>query len=205
MNTMKPLSTISYNTESFLVKKLNELVKARVISCWFYIVHQPEEDEKKQHIHLYMEPNKKVNTMDLSDEFIQRVKGEKLPRKVIDMRPSKFDDWFLYALHDPDYLASKMLVKKYRYQIEEMVTSDPDLLQIRSFEVFHESKVFQDNRFLNFLRNGGSVTDLCRSGFISPSRAFQYLSFSRLYNGDRVSAQKFDGVIVTPEISEGCE
>lgn len=197
MKTSKPLSTISYNTEKFLVAKLNDLVKSKSIVCWFAVLHKPEDDEKKEHWHLYVEPHTSISTIDLDEEFIQFVKGcKKKPLKCIDWHPSKFDEWYLYALHDIDYLASKMLVKKYHYNVDDFLASDRDLLEHRHFEVYHESKVFQDNRFLNYLRNGGSVTNLCRSGFISPSRAFQYLSFSRLYSGDtNAIPKKWDGVV----------
>lgn len=196
MKTSKPLSTISYNTEKFLFSKLNDLIRAKQITCWFAVKHQPEEDEKKEHWHLYIEPHTSVSTIDLDDEFIEFCKGNrKKPLKCIDWHNSKFDDWYLYSLHDYDYLASHMLVKKYHYSIDDFICSDRDLLEHRHFEVYHESKVFQDNRFLNYLRNGGSVTNLCRSGFISPSRAFQYLSFSRLYNGDMIKSPKWTGEI----------
>lgn len=197
MKTSKPLSTISYNTEKFLVSKLNDLVKAKKITCWFAIYHQPEEKEKKAHWHLYLEPNVSISTMDLDDEFIQYVKGcMKKPLKCIDWKPSKFPEWYLYSKHDIDYISQRLEIKKYHYSIDDFITSDRDLLEQRDFEVYHESDIFRDNRFLNYLRNGGSVTNLARSGFITPSKAFQYLSFSRLYSGEtNVIPQKWDGVI----------
>ena len=69
MNTRSPISTISYNTEKFLKMKLDELVDNKMISYYMFIFHQPEIDDLKPHIHLYIEPNKQLDTMYLTDYF----------------------------------------------------------------------------------------------------------------------------------------
>ena len=96
MRTTKPFSTISYNTEHFLIDKLNELVRKRVIKFWAFIEHIPEEDEKKKHKHLYMIPNGQLDT-DQLDEFFREIDIEDVTRPPLGIKmfvSSKWDDWY---------------------------------------------------------------------------------------------------------------
>ena len=105
MKTTMPTSTISYNSGGFLKLKLDELLKAKVIQFYAFIEHVPEEDEKKKHKHLYIEPAKSVQTEELRDELREYV--EETPDKPLGCMPfgkSKFGDWYLYAIHDEAYL-----------------------------------------------------------------------------------------------------
>ena len=49
MNSRCPISTISYNTEQFLIKELNKMIDERIIDFYAFICHLPEDDlgEKK--------------------------------------------------------------------------------------------------------------------------------------------------------------
>ena len=132
MRTNKDISTISYNTEEFLKLKLNQLLNDKIINYWCYIKHDPEEDEKKNHIHLFIKPNCQVDTMDLENYFIEFLPGEKLPRKTIFFEKSKSDDWILYNQHFRPYLISKMEDRIYFYQKEDFVFSD-----LNSFEFLY--------------------------------------------------------------------
>lgn len=106
MATQKPISTISYNTESFLCEKLQSLYDAHIIQAWQYIKHKGEDGDK-DHIHLRIEPNKRIDAMDLSEMFKEFEKGKDKPLGVRTWRPSKEEDWYLYAVHDIDYLKIK--------------------------------------------------------------------------------------------------
>lgn len=106
MATQKPISTISYNTEAFLREKLDEYVASHIIQAYMYIKHKGEDGDK-DHIHLRIEPNKRLDPMDLQDDLKEYVSGEKKPLGVRPFRPSKEEDWFLYVVHDPEYLAIK--------------------------------------------------------------------------------------------------
>ena len=106
MATQKPISTISYNTESFLKEKLEALYNAHIIQAYMYIKHKGEDGDK-DHIHLRIEPNKRIDPMDLVDDLKEYEKGKEKPLGVRPFRPSKEEDWILYAIHDPDYLALK--------------------------------------------------------------------------------------------------
>ena len=67
MRTKGLVSTISYNTPEFLELKLQELYKKHTISDYMFIQHIAEEDEKKDHIHLLIEPNTLIDTMVIQD------------------------------------------------------------------------------------------------------------------------------------------
>ena len=137
MRTSKELSTISYNTETFLKNKLDELITSKVLYFYAYIRHKPEDDEagNKVHFHVYMKPYQILQTAELETEFIEYdPKKPKTPRRCIEIRLSKFNDIYLYGLHDKYYLASKNQSRKYEYKHKNWITSD-DL----SFQVWAKS------------------------------------------------------------------
>lgn len=106
MATQKPISTISYNTEAFLVEHLEAWRKAHIIQSYQYICHKGEDGDK-DHIHLRIEPNKKLDPMDLQEQLREYQNGKSKPLVCRPFRPSKEEDWTLYAVHDKDYLALK--------------------------------------------------------------------------------------------------
>lgn len=142
MRTTKPISTISFNTESFLKGKLDELVKAKKITAWHFINHLAEEDEKKEHFHVWILPTKMIQTDDLREELkeFNPVDPSK-PFGCLPFESSDFDNWYLYVLHDTRYLTSKGQVRKYHYHRDNIVTSDDDYLdeQVRRIDLIHLS------------------------------------------------------------------
>lgn len=106
MATQKPISTISYNTESFLREKLDTWYQAHIIQAYQYICHKGEDGDK-DHIHLRIEPNKKLDPMDLQAELREYQLGKDKPLGCRPFRPSKEEDWYLYVVHDPQYLKLK--------------------------------------------------------------------------------------------------
>lgn len=106
MATQKPISTISYNSEAFLKEKLEAWLQAHIIQAYQYIKHKGEDGDK-DHIHLRIEPNKKLDPMDLQEQLREFVQGQIKPLGVRPFRPSKEEDWYLYAVHDEDYLKVK--------------------------------------------------------------------------------------------------
>lgn len=133
MRTTKPISTISYNTPAFLELKLNELITSGKIQFWAFIKHKPEDDEagKKEHIHVYIEPAKMLQTVELQPFFKQFIDFDIKPLGCIPFISSKFDPWCLYALHDKRYLASKGQSRKYHYKYTELYSSDEDALRFK--------------------------------------------------------------------------
>lgn len=129
VRTTKPISTISFNTEAFLKERLNDLVKSKKISFYSFVKHKPEDDEggKKEHFHVYLEPSKIVQTDDLR-EFLKEfdpLKPDK-PKGCLKFNTSKFDHWYMYALHDKRYLASKGESRRFHYIKDDFISSDED-------------------------------------------------------------------------------
>ena len=135
MRTTKPISTISFNTPDFLRLKLEELRRAGIISFWAFIPHKPEDDEagKKEHSHVYIEPSKMLQTDDLREQLkeFDPAMPEK-PKGTLTFTSSRFDPWYLYALHDARYLASKGQSRRFHYTHEQILSSDPDDLLCKS-------------------------------------------------------------------------
>ena len=130
MKTTKPISSISWNSRNYLVDRLEELRKAHLIAFWVLVKHTAEEDEKKDHIHFYLEPNRSVDTELLREKFIELVPGSK-PLGVNKFQKSDFQNWLWYCLHDKAYLLSKGETRKYHYSIEDLISSDDGDLRQR--------------------------------------------------------------------------
>lgn len=106
MATQKPISSISYNTEAFLKEKLDTWLKAHIIQAYQYICHKGEDGDK-DHIHFRIEPNKKLDPMDLQEQLREWELGKDKPLGCRPFRPSKEEDWILYVVHDKEYLDIK--------------------------------------------------------------------------------------------------
>lgn len=126
MKTTKPLSTISYNSFGFLTGKLKDLTANDILKFWAFIEHMPEEDEKKNHFHVFMLPAKQVDDVWLQKQFIEP--DPQGARKCLLVEKSKFVDWYWYVLHDARYLASKGQSRKFHYLPEQVFSSEPDYL-----------------------------------------------------------------------------
>lgn len=174
MKTSKPFSTISYNSPDFLNQKLGELVARRQIDFYAWVLHYPEEDETKEHKHLYIVPNGRIDTDQVLD-YLLEIDPKKPDKPLKCMRPhsSKFADWYLYALHDTAYLASKGQARKYHYVIDDVQTADRDYL----LEEIHTIDFAKLNRF-NALRDaavsGMPFETLLMNGSIPIQQTYAY-------------------------------
>ena len=111
-----PIATISYNSDEFLQAKLDELMRNKVISAYFWVNHFAEEDERKNHKHLWLKPNRRIDTMELQQYFIEPFTDARLkPLGCIDFVSSKIDDALLYFAHWKSYLAYKHQSRRYHY------------------------------------------------------------------------------------------
>lgn len=134
MNTTLPVSTISFNTTGFLDEALEKLVKSGWLEWWAYIPHVPEpvddDGNGKEHNHLLVHPAHRVQTEALRHALQEFDPARpKEPRGCLPFWHTKhFGDWYLYVLHDVDYLRFKGLTRKYHYRPDDMVTSDRDAL-----------------------------------------------------------------------------
>ncbi len=120
-----PISTISYNSDKFLLEVLETQLKLKRISYFEYITHLPDKDDKKSHKHLYIIPNKLTDLAVFSDYFLEPVDNNK-PLKCMPFRKSKFGDWYWYALHNKEYLKTKLLERNKYYDDKDIVSSDYD-------------------------------------------------------------------------------
>lgn len=173
MRTSKFISTISYNSEVFLQNVLNNLISDKKIVFWAYIMHFPELGERKKHIHLILQPNGIINTDILSDLFVEPVADSEIPLNVMPWRSSNFLDFILYGIHDSNYLAKKLLKKKFHYSIADFQTSDFAYLN----EMFYSSDMSKYSR-LDFLKtaleHGLTFPQCVACGFIPLAQAKQY-------------------------------
>ena len=136
MRTSKPIASISFNSEPYLKGILDDMISNHVLSFYVYIKHNAEPDENaddvlgKDHIHVYMEPSHMTSTDEFRELFKEPDPHHDKPLGILPCRIVKnWADWYLYALHDPVYLAAKGKTRLNKYKREDFVTSDPDYLQ----------------------------------------------------------------------------
>lgn len=169
MRTSKPISTISFNTKEFLLFKLNELLRNKIISKWYFIEHLPEDDEggKKTHFHVYVEPSKMIQTVDLRELFKEYdpTKPDK-PKCTIDWHNSDFGNWYLYSIHDKIYLASKGESRKYHYTDDQIIFSDEDDLNFDIKSVDVVSKYGEFKQIELAIQRGQTFTEFVKNGKI---------------------------------------
>lgn len=178
MKTTRAISTISYNTLEYLVIKLKELQKAQKIAFWAFIMHKGESDDEvknaKDHIHLYIEPAVSIQTEALREHFkeIDQNKAgyflEQMPYSF-----SKFDDWYLYVIHDEDYLDSKGLSKQYHYNLDDVISSDENYLYYKIKQI-DTSDLTPIRRLKQGIRLGLTFFQMVSKGWIPVGQVRQY-------------------------------
>lgn len=190
MLTQKPIATISYNSEKFLVGVLDALLKSKRIEFYTYIPHKGEYDEitkhqDKDHIHVFIIPNGRLDTVELLDNFVEITPEHEKPLRCINFVSSRFDAWYLYSIHDRDYLNTLHEKRQYEYDISECRFSDEANFRQLVFETYHSSDITLNMRLSQALKSGMNFKSLARSGHITLSKSSQYLSFRNLYYGDQ--------------------
>lgn len=171
MKTTKPISTISYNHQEYLVNVLDDLMKSKIIEFYIFIPHLPDEDEKKPHIHVYVEPAKLLQTMDLVPMF--KEPNPKEPRGVLQFHLSKFVDWYLYGLHDKRYLALKGQSRIHHYQDSDFVSSSDDELKYR-IQNADLSFLTPLDDMMTAISRGMSLLDFARIKHLTPKQVYEY-------------------------------
>lgn len=177
MRTTKPVSTISYNTIPFLELKLEELRKAKIISFWSFIYHKAEVDEKKDHIHVYFEPSKMLQTDDILEHLCQ-ITGKFLDNGrpevlcCMNVHSSKFDDWYLYSVHDEAYLMSKGQSRVHHYCFDDFYASNIDELNFKVCDIDYTAQNAM-KQIVEAQRLGLSLRDYLLRGSIPISQVNQ--------------------------------
>lgn len=190
MRTSKPIATISYNSQEFLVSKLDELIRNHKISDYMFINHFAEEDERKNHIHLWINPNTLIDSMDLQNFFKEYDIANPLkPLGCIDFKSSKVDDWILYNSHYEPYLASKGESRLYHYTRDDFVYHDEYTFEDRWNHAFKGSDWAKRNQILMAIKEGSkSPTELIMNGTVPLNMASQLSAFKYMqthYGTDR--------------------
>ena len=205
--TEKPISTISYNTEEYLVNKLNSWVDSHLIQSYMYI-HHKGEDGDKDHFHVRIEPNRRLDKMDLTVELQEFVPDNPKPLGCRPWRTSKEEDWILYAVHDPEYLLLKYGPdykegkEKLPYDWTEIKCSamyDMEVAFIRAKQYLKNSQ----SNILKELENGKSVRTLVAEGRdINKTRAIlqslqltDYEKIVSMYHDLKIATRKYDVIL----------
>lgn len=199
VKTRRPISTISYNSPEYLRGKLEELRKAKIISVWFFIKHKKEKDEKKDHIHVYLEPSKQLFTDALQDEFIEPVEGSDKPLRCMHFQPSKFGDWYLYTLHDVAYLKRKGQSRQHHYKREDFVVCDEDEFD-NMVEDIDMTEVNSMHALTEAVKSGTPLAEFVAQGSISlqqfpaAKQAYEFLggAYTLQRNGRRTHTPVVD-------------
>lgn len=198
MITKKPFATISYNSQKYLTFVLDTMIEERLIEFYLFINHYPEEDEKKQHIHLFVIPAGKIDTEIFRERLIELTPNNDLPLRSLPCVSSKFADWYLYALHDKDYLMTKLESRKYHYNKEAFVYSDEEYFT-QYLHTTDFSKYKRLARFKEMVLSGVPFDLLVANGFIPPQLVYQY---SRTYDSILNSKNLDIDTILTGEITD---
>ncbi len=112
MRTSNSFGFISYNSREFLENVLKTFIENGVFlraACWF---HESLGNEKN-HFHCWVEPAVQMETGSIANEFVEIL--ENGDKQSIAIRPkcgSKWNDAYLYGIHDSEYLSSKSLERE---------------------------------------------------------------------------------------------
>ena len=202
MRTSKPISAISYNTPGYLRVKLEELRKNKRISEWYYIRHEPEDDEagNKKHIHLYVVPSKMLQTDDLIAEFYEYdLTHPDKPLTCPHWRVSKFPDWYLYGIHDKTYLVSKGQTRRYHYRMEDVQAYNTDAL-LQSVREIDLTSLTAVKAMLDAQENGLTFAQFFRSGAVPIQQFLQFKNAWELMISDHT--ERSGRETHTPRVNE---
>lgn len=184
MRTSKPISTISYNTDSFLRGKIEEWKKQGLIEFGMWIRHDPEADDLKSHCHVYLKPAKLIQTTDLEtlsceidptwkpkDSYESEKEQQKHEAKqFFKMMPFRITsdegEWLLYAIHDPSYLFEKGLEREFVYSFDDIDTTCHDALNEIISRMNDKRKGRLEYRIIDCINRGMTWHQIVSSGII---------------------------------------
>lgn len=213
MKTRIPFSTISFNSREYLEHKLDELRRAKILSEWFFVPHKPEDDEcqGKEHHHVFMIPSRGIQTDDIKQELCEYdPEHPTKPKSCLSFKSSKFGNWYLYAIHDPDYLAAKGESRKFHYNYDHVVASDPDVLYELVFEIDVTAELGALKGMQQAKKQGLTFQQFFNQGKVSPAQVRQYQAAWELVDAGATSRgsrmahliRNEDGDLINPETGE---
>lgn len=191
MLTTKSIATISYNSSTFLKSTLNTLYNDHIIDFYIYIKHQAESNETKNHYHIFMIPTKRLDTTTLREKFQELDLSSDIPLGVMPFRNSRFIDWHLYAIHDANYLISKMTDKEYCYSTADYKMSDKDYF-LDLLATADYSKISKVDILKKCVSSGLSFSAICVSGLIPVQQISQYKELYNMINVDVDNSKRLE-------------
>lgn len=167
MKTSKAISTISYNSAEFLKAKIEYWKAQGIIEFGMWIRHEPEQDEKKAHYHVFLKPAQLIQTMDLElDSCEIDPQHPDKPLKMISFRFSKEDDWVLYGIHDSNYLAEKGLTREHHYDISDIESTCEETLSDIISHLSDNRKGRLEYRIIDCINKGMTWQEIISSGLV---------------------------------------
>lgn len=170
--TAKPISTISYNTEEHLKRVLEALFKSGRLEDYRYIKHIGEDGDK-DHFHLIMFPNRRIDTVELREMFNEATVESDKPLGCLPIRTSKPDHWLMYVLHDPVYLVAHKSDNdgdgKIEYQLEDIKTPFREQLE-RDYKTALALQKTDNQKIIEAIESGDSLVSIAYSQNINPMK-----------------------------------
>lgn len=171
--TALPQSTISYNSEDFLIRKLTELFDAGRIDD-FRAIHHVGEGGDKDHFHVFIMPSRRMDTTALRSDFNEiDLEHPDRPLGVMPFRKSSSNDWLMYAIHDPAYLASHAhsdeASHKIQYSLDDIHTPFREQLE-RDFRSAVALRRTDSQVVIDALNKGLSVVEIMYQEDINPMK-----------------------------------
>lgn len=171
MASKLPLSVISYNSIPFAKAKLDEMRDVGYIMDYYIFPHLADTDDKKDHRHILVIPNGRIDWSD----FRKRMQEFDPSNPLKPLGVSTFevcnsiDDWVLYVLHDEAYLEWKKSPRNIvNYPKELMICSDEDSYEHYYYHAYNESEFARHNTKLQLLQDPKvRLTSLVSSGYYS--------------------------------------
>lgn len=167
MRTSKPISTISYNTDAYLRGLIEYWKSSGLVEYAMWIRHQPDEDNKKSHCHVYIKPAQLIQTTAFEENSCEiDPQNPDKPLKMISFRISKEDDWLLYAIHDKAYLQEKGLTRNIHYSFDDVQSTCEETLQDIISHMSDNRKGRLEYRIIDCINRGMSWQQIVSSGLV---------------------------------------
>lgn len=197
--TTNPLGFISYNTETFLQNKLNELLNNDCISFWSYIKHKGELNNEilkreKEHYHVRIVPKQSIKINSLKDEFKEFVNINTEPLGIYigieNQNDSIFGFWYLYAIHDKKFLNSRGMKKEFiDYNPNDIITSNQQTLLYLISNIDYNT-IYHDYNMKLYAKDGKRFSDLLDENLLQPSDYNIYNNLLKAYHNKSIDDEQ---------------
>lgn len=192
MNTIRVISSISWNTPSFFEAKIQELSsgKGQLIDWCHWIYHKADSDQNKNHIHFVLKPSRRIDTNWLRQQFVEPSdaivkakfeRGETVtqddlkPLGVMPFRQTtQMGDWLLYAVHDVGYLFKKGQSRNVRYSRSDLRSTSEELLEEQWLEA-QDPIVSMTQRVVElYTVESMTFSEILQTGMVPPNLVYYF-------------------------------